>query len=309
MMRYRGRFAPSPSGPLHFGSMVAAIGSYCDARANGGGWHVRIDDLDPLRVAPGAADSILRCLEAYGLQWDGEVVYQSKRNDAYHAALHRLRDAGRIFPCACSRKEVAGIARPGDESPVYPGTCRQGVSAGRKARALRVRIEDVALGFDDLLQGRIERSMARQIGDFILYRADHVYAYHLACVVDDAEEGITHVVRGADLIDSTPRQIYLQQLLGLPTPEYLHLPIAVDRSGQKLSKQAMSRAVVAGEAAEVIREVLAFLGQTAPHEFASLPPAQVLHLGVESWSRERLPRAHSIMLSDQKWAQSADGAH
>lgn len=303
MMRYRGRFAPSPSGPLHFGSMVAAIGSYCDARANGGSWHVRIDDLDPLRVAPGAADSILRCLEAYGLQWDGRVVHQSERNAAYHAAIHRLRDAGRIFPCACSRMEVAGIAQPGVASPVYPGTCRQGVNSGRRARALRVQVENVEVGFDDLLQGRIERSMARQIGDFILYRADHVYAYHLACVVDDAEEGITHVVRGADLIDSSPRQIYLQRLLGLPTPEYLHLPIAVDRGGQKLSKQALSRAVTPGEAAAVIREVLAFLGQSAPHDLAALPPAQALQLGVENWSRERLPRAHSIMLSDQAWSR------
>jgi glutamyl-Q tRNA(Asp) synthetase len=303
MKRYHGRFAPSPSGPLHFGSMVAAIGSYCDARAHGGAWHVRIDDLDPPRIAPGAVDAILRCLEAFSLEWDGDVVYQSQRAQAYHAAVHRLHDAGRIYPCACSRKEVAGIAQPDADAAVYPGTCRSGVPAGRQARALRVRVDDVEVGFNDLLQGRIERNMTRQVGDFILYRADHVYAYHLACVVDDAEEGITHVVRGADLIDSSPRQIYLQRLLGMPTPEYLHLPIAVDRNGQKLSKQALSRAVEPAQASAVIREVLAFLGQSAPPTLSAMPPAQALQYGVENWSRERLPKSHSIMLPDHTWSR------
>ncbi|MGH8679560.1 MAG: tRNA glutamyl-Q(34) synthetase GluQRS, partial [Burkholderiales bacterium] len=194
MSTYRGRFAPTPSGPLHFGSMVAAIGSYCDARSHSGVWKLRIDDLDPPRVAPNAVDSILRCLEAFALEWDGEVVHQSARTQAYHAALHRLRDAGHVFACACSRREISETGIAGVDGPVYPGTCRNGLAQGRAARALRLRVRDSSLGFDDWLQGRVARHLARDIGDFVVYRADHVYAYHLACAVDDAEQGVTDIV-------------------------------------------------------------------------------------------------------------------
>jgi glutamyl-Q tRNA(Asp) synthetase len=287
MTPYRGRFAPSPSGPLHFGSMVAAIGSYCDARAQDGRWQLRIDDLDPPRVAHGAIDSILRCVEAFALEWDGEVVYQSRHAAAYHAALHRLRESGRVFACACSRKEISDAA--GIEAPIYPGTCRDGVRPGRRAHALRLRADDRVVRFDDLLQGKVERNMAREVGDFVLYRADHVYAYHLACTVDDAEEGISHVVRGADLIDSTPRQIYLQHALELPTPEYLHLPVALDARGQKLSKQTRAHPVNAAQAGSVIHAVLSFLGQQPPSELSRMNPGDALQWAIAHWSRSRLP--------------------
>lgn len=304
-MSYRGRFAPSPSGPLHFGSMIAAIGSYCDARAHGGSWQLRIDDLDPPRTAPGAVDAILRCLEAHALEWDGPIVFQSRRGDAYHAAVHRLREAGRVFPCACSRKEISEIAQAGGEEPVYPGTCRNGLPPGRPARALRVAAQDVSIAFDDLLQGRIEQHLAREVGDFVVYRADHVYAYHLACVVDDAEEGVDHVVRGADLLDSTPRQIYLQRLLGVPTPRYLHLPVALGASGQKLSKQARARPVDATQAAAVIRAVAAFLGQRPPPELECSAPAEALRWVVSHWSRERLPASRAITLPDRRFGEAS----
>jgi glutamyl-Q tRNA(Asp) synthetase len=296
MIEYRGRFAPTPSGPLHFGSMVAAIGSWCDARAHGGAWHLRIDDLDPPRVAPGAVDSMKRCLEAFALEWDGAIVHQSGRADAYHAALHRLREGKRLFACGCSRKEISEAAGEIADTSVYPGTCRDGLPAGRAARAQRLRVEDVTIGFDDLLQGRIEQRLASQVGDFVLYRADRVYSYHLACVVDDAEEGVTRVVRGADLIDSTPRQVYLQRLLGAPTPEYLHLPIAVDRAGHKLSKQTLAHPVDPANPSPVIHAVLDFLGQGPPRELLRVPPALALRWAASNWSRNRLPASHAITL-------------
>src|SRR5688572_24246508 len=237
MARYRGRFAPSPTGPLHFGSLVAAVGSFLEARTRGGDWLVRMEDLDPPRVAPGAAGDILRTLRACGMEWDGAVACQSARSEAYHAALHRLREQGKVYPCACSRREVADSAVAGVDGPVYPGTCRAGLPDGKTARALRVDTRGAAVAFDDAVQGHIEHDLEREFGDFVLYRADDVYAYQLAVVVDDAEQGITDVVRGADLLGSTPRQIHLQKLLGLGGPGYVHLPVAVNAAGEKLSKQ------------------------------------------------------------------------
>lgn len=186
MTRYRGRFAPTPSGPLHFGSMVAAVGSFLDARACNGEWQLRIDDLDPPRVLPGAKDAILRGLESFGMAWDGDVVYQGGRSDAYHAELHRLRQLGQIYPCACSRREIGEAGVNGIEGAAYPGSCRRGMPAGRTARALRVRTTGTATGFDDLLQGRVSQVLESAVGDFVVYRADRVFAYHLACAVDDA---------------------------------------------------------------------------------------------------------------------------
>src|SRR5581483_7311202 len=272
MSRYRGRFAPTPSGPLHFGSMVAAVGSFCDARAQHGVWQLRIDDLDPPRVAKGAIEFILRTLEAFALEWDGHVVYQGERAAAYHAALHKLRQTGRVFPCACSRKEVSDPGVAGLEGPIYPGTCRGGLPAGRPARASRLQVDEESIGFDDALQGRVSQRLSRDAGDFVLYRADRVFSYHLACVVDDAEQGVTHVVRGADLIDSTPRQILIQRLLRLPTPQYLHLPVAVDAYGEKLSKQTLAQPVDTQAPAATICAALRFLGQAPPKELACAPP-------------------------------------
>lgn len=200
---YRGRFAPSPTGPLHFGSLIAAVGSYLDARANGGAWLVRIEDLDGPREAEGAADAILRTLEAYGFEWDEAVMRQSPRGPVYAAAVERLQRDGSVFPCACTRREIADSSLGGTSEPVYPGTCRNGLS-GRTARAIRARVDEEPIAFDDRVQGRIEQNLAREVGDFVVRRTDGLYAYQLAVVVDDFEQGVTDIVRGADLLASTP---------------------------------------------------------------------------------------------------------
>jgi glutamyl-Q tRNA(Asp) synthetase len=291
---YRGRFAPTPSGPLHFGSMVAAVGSFLDARSRGGTWLVRIDDLDPPRSVPGAADAILRCLDAFGMHWDSEVVYQSTRNDAYHAALHQLRQSGGIYPCACSRREISDAGLAGVEGAVYPGTCRKSLTAGREARALRVRTDAAVIEFDDGLQGHVRQVLQAEIGDFVVYRADHVFAYHLACAVDDAEQGVTDVVRGADLIASTPRQIHLQKLLGLPTPAYLHLPVAVNAMGEKLSKQTRAHAVEQSHPATTLGRLLRFLGHAPPAELAGTGVGELWQWAFKNWQHENLPHASAI---------------
>ena len=242
-LAYCGRFAPSPTGPLHFGSLVAAVGSFLEAKTSGGEWYLRMEDVDAPRCSTAAATEILRALEACGLAWDGKVVWQSRRGDAYAAALERLKAAGRVFPCACTRRELADSAIAPDGAAIYPGTCRQGLVAGRPARAWRLRVGDARVVFDDAIQGRMVSDLASEAGDFILLRADGLFAYQLAVVVDDAEAGITHVVRGADLLASTARQIFLQQCLGVPTPIYAHLPVVVNAAGEKLSKQTRAEAV------------------------------------------------------------------
>ena len=254
---YAGRFAPSPSGPLHFGSLVAALASWLDARAARGRWLVRIEDLDAPRTQPGAADEILRTLERLGLHWDGEVLYQSRRTGLYRDALERLRD--RTYWCSCSRREIAdsSLGMAADGAQIYPGTCRGGVAPGKTPRALRLKAAG-AVEFIDRVQGRQTQILERDVGDFVLERADGQFAYQLAVVVDDAAQGITDVVRGADLLDSTPRQIYLQQVLGYPTPRYLHVPAAVNAAGEKLSKQTGASPV--GSAPD-LRRALAFLNQ------------------------------------------------
>ena len=289
MTIYRGRFAPTPSGPLHFGSMVAAVGSYLDAKSHGGTWALRIDDLDPPRVAPGAIDSILRCLETFQLAWDGEVVFQSTRTAAYQDALDQLRVRGLVYACACSRKEVADAGLAGLDAPIYPGTCRNGLPPGRKARAWRIRTSGAHIEFKDLLQGRVHQDMGREVGDFVLLRADGVYAYHLACSVDDHAQGITHVIRGADLLASTARQILLQDLLGLRTPEYLHLPIALNAAGEKLSKQTHARPVQPGQPAGTLADVLRFLKHPPPDEVRAGGVASLWRWAAENWKRDRLP--------------------
>lgn len=293
MARYRGRFAPSPTGPLHFGSLVAAVGSFLEARTRGGEWLVRMEDLDPPRVAPGAADDILRALQAYGLEWDGSVARQSERSDAYHGALHRLRQGGRVYPCVCSRREIADSAVAGSEGPVYPGTCREGVAAGRTARSLRLSTQGATIEFDDAVQGRVAHDLERESGDFVLYRADEVYAYQLAVVVDDAEQGFTDVVRGADLLGSTPRQIYLQGLLGLPRPRYAHLPVAVNAAGEKLSKQTFAVPLDASRPLPALVAALEFLGQRPPPELARGTLREFWDWALKNWNFARVPRART----------------
>ena len=257
---YRGRFAPSPTGTLHFGSLIAALASYCDARASGGGWLVRIEDIDEPRSRDHAATAILATLEAYGFEWDGEVVRQSHRGALYQEALERLVAHGEAFACACTRRDLeAGRLGAGGER-VYPGTCRSGAASGREAKAWRLRVNDEAIGFRDRLQGWHEQRLEREIGDFIIKRADGLFAYQLAVVVDDAAQDITHVVRGADLLASTPRQIWLQRRLGLATPSYLHHPIAILASGEKLSKQT-GAAPLPIDPLPALLQVWNFLGQ------------------------------------------------
>lgn len=280
--KYTGRFAPSPTGPLHFGSLVAAVGSYLDARSHGGNWLVRMEDVDEPRCSPAAADNILRQLDLHGFEWDGEIFYQSTRKDLYQAALERLIQSGDAYPCGCTRREIADSSLHGIEGPVYPGTCRNGLH-GKPARAWRVRVADTPICFHDRLQGRQCQQLETDIGDFVLKRADGYFAYQLAVVVDDAEQGITHVVRGADLLASTPRQILLQQLLAYATPGYLHLPVVLNAAGQKLSKQTLAPALDAGLASQNLCQALGFLGLAPPASFKQAMPPEILAWGIAHW--------------------------
>ena len=233
-----GRFAPSPTGPLHLGSLVAAVGSWLFARAKSGRWLVRIEDIDTPRVVPGSAEEILGALRRYALDWDGEVVWQSRRTALYERALQELRAKNLVYDCACSRADLQRAASaPVGSEPVYPGTCRNGIAPGKTARAIRFRAPDEIIAFDDLLVGPQQENVAERTGDFVVRRADGLFAYQLAVVVDDAEQGVTQVVRGADLLASTPRQIALQRALGYPTPAYAHLPLVVNADGSKLGKR------------------------------------------------------------------------
>ena len=294
---YRGRFAPSPTGPLHFGSLVAAVASYLEARVHDGVWLIRMEDLDPPRTAKGAAEEILRTLEACGMQSDGPIVHQSARSDAYHAALHALRQHEKVYPCACSRREIADSAVAGIEGYVYPGTCREGLPAGRTARAWRVRTDGASIDFNDSIQGGVAQNLEKDIGDFVLYRADRIYAYQVAVVVDDAEQRITDVVRGADLLGSTARQIYLQRLLSLPTPHYVHVPVAVNTAGEKLSKQTLAPAIDRGNIAAALTSALRFLGHAPPAELDRASTRDVWSWAVENWRLARVPRIRSSVLS------------
>ena len=270
-----GRFAPSPSGPLHFGSLVAALGSFLTARSEGGRWLLRIEDIDTPRVVPGAADTILHTLEAFGLCWDGPVVYQSRRLPHYEEALRRLLAAGLAYPCSCSRQEMARTAAKPLGALLYPGTCRHGPHRPGQPTAIRLHTDARIIRFHDLIQGPYSQCLETAVGDFVIRRVDGLFAYQLAVVVDDAAQGITQIVRGSDLLDSTPRQIYLQHLLGLPTPDYRHLPVAVDRFGYKLSKQTQAEPVNGRQPAPTLLAALRFLGHEPPLELAYARPDDI----------------------------------
>ena len=288
---YRGRFAPSPTGPLHFGSLVAALGSFLDARHPRGEWLLRMEDIDPPREVEGAADDILFTLESFGLTWDGPVVYQSERSEFYASVLERLARDGHTFGCACSRKSIAEHSAG---STIYPGTCRNGLPPGCKARAIRLRVADIAVGITDRLQGPVEQQLADEVGDFVVRRADMLASYQLAVVVDDAEQGVTDIVRGADLLDSTPRQRYLQSLLALTKPRYLHLPVAVNTAQEKLGKQTRAPAVRADRDNRTLSAALAFLGQPLPEDPRGITQAELLAWAIEHWDTARLPRARRL---------------
>jgi len=293
MSDYRGRFAPSPTGPLHFGSLVAALGSFLQARARGGRWLVRMEDLDLPRNAPGAADAILRTLEAHRLLWDEEVAYQSTLTERYGAALERLTSQGLVYPCACTRKELGDSVIAVDGAAIYPGTCRGGLPPGRVARALRLRVHgDVSVA--DRIQPPLVQRLEQEVGDFVLRRADSVYAYQLAVVVDDAAQGITEVVRGADLFLSTPRQIFLQAALGLPRLGYAHLPLALDLRGGKLSKQTLADPLVDSRPVDNLIEALRFLGQSPPRRDDVRTPDELLAWAAPHWDMARVPRERGL---------------
>ena len=291
---YRGRFAPSPTGPLHFGSLVAAVGSYLEAKSHGGQWLLRMEDVDAPRCSATAAGEILRALEACGLTWDGEPVWQGRRKDAYADALERLKTAGRVFPCACTRRELADSVIAPDGAAIYPGTCRRGLAAEREARAWRLRVGNARIGFDDAIQGRVDSDLALEAGDFILFRADGLYAYQLAVAVDDAAAGITHVVRGADLLASTPRQIFLQQCLGLPTPAYAHLPVALNAAGEKLSKQTRAMPLDSARPGPAMCAALEFLGQHPPSGLSAATVRDILTWALVNWQLTRVPRGPAL---------------
>lgn len=286
-----GRFAPSPTGPLHFGSLVAALGSYCLARQTGGQWLMRVEDLDTPRVVAGSADRILRDLEAFGFEWDGPVVYQSERFPEYEATLDRLRAAKLVFDCGCSRKEVlASAPHVGEEGPRYPGTCRTGLPPGRQPRALRLRVPAQLFCFHDPVFGLTEQHLADAVGDFVLKRADGMFAYQLAVVVDDHASGVTQVVRGADLLSSTVRQIYLHTCLNQPPPDYIHLPIALGPDGEKLSKRhgLIGIGSEVGQPGPLLR-ALRFLNQRLPDEGEKMQAHDVLAWAVKNFDVSRIP--------------------
>lgn len=288
---YRGRFAPSPTGPLHFGSVVAALGSFLEARARGGEWLVRMEDVDAPRCRPGADRAILTGLEALGLLWDKEVVYQRNRVTRYREALDRLIAQDSVFPCACTRRDLGpGSQAAADGGPRYPGTCRRGLPAGRKARAWRLRVDDRPITFRDGCQGAVAQCLEREVGDFVLLRADGYFAYQLAVVVDDFDQGVTHVVRGADLLDSTPRQIFLQRRLGFPTPDYFHLPVAVNAAGEKLSKQTRAAPVDTARPGPPLWAALTFLGQSPPADLARAPRDEILAWARAHWNPARVAK-------------------
>lgn len=283
-----GRFAPSPTGPLHLGSLVTAVGSYCHARQRGGLWRLRMEDLDAPRVVPGAAESILRTLEQFGFEWDGEVVWQSRRHEAYEATLQQLRREDWLFDCGCSRREIlASAPHAGEEGPVYPGTCRHGVPPGRSSRSQRLRVNAGLICFIDGLYGRIEQALHTAVGDFVLRRGDGVYAYQLAVVVDDHDAGVTDVVRGADLLWSTPRQIHLHACLGHLPPHYIHLPLVLGADGQKLSKRHQQD-VQATSDPGLLWQALLFLGQNPPAALQQATPREILAWGIENFSVARI---------------------
>ncbi|MCK5480279.1 MAG: tRNA glutamyl-Q(34) synthetase GluQRS [Gammaproteobacteria bacterium] len=294
MNTYRGRFAPSPTGPLHFGSLIAAVSSYLDARHNQGEWLLRMEDLDPPREIPGAADDILHTLEALGMHWDGPVVYQSQRAHYYDDALAALERSGHIYGCACTRKEIADSSMKSGAGNVYPGTCRSGIPQGRSARSIRVQVYDSEITIRDRLHGKLLQRLGKDIGDFTVRRADQLIAYQLAVVVDDADHDISHVVRGADLFDSTPRQVYLQKLLGYPLPAYLHIPVAVNEENEKLSKQTHAQAVEPGNWPTLLCDVLAFLNQQLPESVEDASQAELWQWAIEHWNTGSLPATRSI---------------
>lgn len=300
-MTTRGRFAPSPTGPLHLGSLVAAVGSYLHARHAGGQWLVRIEDLDPPRTVHGAAEDILRTLEAFGFHWDEPVMYQSQRTDAYERAFQHLKDQGLAYPCACTRSELQALPANQDglsEELHYPGTCRHKPIRESESYAWRFRVPNESIHFIDGIQGEQRINLNDSIGDFVIKRRDGLFAYQLAVVVDDAAQHITEVVRGTDLLSNTPRQIALQRALQLPTPDYTHLPLVVDRHGNKLSKSTHAAALTLDQPTATLWQVLQLLQQDPPTALQQEPIHTLWQWAIEHWNHNRLKHIQHIMLNN-----------
>ena len=292
-----GRFAPSPSGPLHFGSLVAALGSYLNVRQREGKWLLRIEDLDPPREVPGATEQIIRALEALSFEWDGDIVYQSKRLDLYRDAVRDLEKKGLTYRCICSRREIAEAGLPGLEGIRYPGTCRTAKHQSTDS-SIRIITDDIPVIFEDKVQGMQQQKLQTDAGDFIVQRRDGLMAYQIAVVVDDADQGITEVVRGSDLLSSTSRQIYLQRLLVLDQPEYMHLPLAMHATGGKLSKQTGAAEIGFAAGSKVLHKALEFLGQRPPMELFGAPAAEILAWGEKNWKAPDIPEKLGITYED-----------
>ena len=287
MTAYIGRFAPTPSGHLHFGSLVAALASYLDARAVDGRWLLRMEDLDPPREEPGAQAAILKALESYGFEWDGEMVRQSERHDAYDPVINRLFSQGLAYACTCSRKQLEAY------QGIYPGLCRN-AGHGTEDAAIRLRVPELEYHFTDRVQGEFRQHLGREVGDFVIRRRDGLYAYQLAVVLDDAWQGVTDIVRGADLLDSTPRQLYLQELLGLPQPRYLHVPLITQPDGHKLGKSYRSPPLAADQATPLLLRALRALGQQPGLELDDASPRELLAWGIRHWDAGKIPRTLSL---------------
>ena len=328
-MQYIGRFAPTPTGPLHFGSLIAAVASYCDAKSNSGKWLLRMEDLDKPREVADAADNILRSLEVFGFEWDAAILYQSQRNEIYEEYLHNLKRKGLIYACTCSRKEIADFSvASGVDGAIYPKTCINKMlenlpsdfNAAATARVVpaeytslswlfmresrinacswRINVDNAQkITFVDAIQGEISQNLPTQVGDFILKRKDGFFAYQLAVVVDDALQNITHIVRGADLLDSTPRQIYLQNLLDFTLPHYAHVPVASNAAGEKLSKQTLAKPIDTGIASHLIVEALSFLGQMPPLALKNASLAECWHWAIKHWNLASVPRQEKIIIN------------
>ena len=279
-----GRFAPSPTGDLHFGSLISAVGSFLAAKSVGGDWLLRIEDLDPPREVPGSAERIIDDLRNLGMQPDGPLLYQSSRFDVYQQKVDQLVQAGLAYPCACTRKDLPA-------SGIYPGTCRNGISGGKEPRSVRFLVTNKQIEFTDLVRGKISDSLLRSVGDFIIHRADGLYAYQLAVVIDDDCQGITQVVRGADLLDSTIRQLALQKALGLASPAYMHLPLALTIDGKKMGKRLQTDPVKNQQPAYAITQALTFLGQQPPQ---GLSLGGLWDWALENWNSTLIPRQNAI---------------
>jgi len=301
---YVGRFAPSPTGPLHFGSLLAAAASYLPARARNGRWLVRVEDIDPPREEPGATEAILAALECYGFEWDGPTIYQSGSTGAHEAALSRLLAAAQAYPCGCSRRDLANVSQ-GPLGTIYPGTCRNGCTSSETA--IRVRTTDTPLLFTDGLQGPQQQRLESESGDFIIWRRDGLVAYHLAVVVDDFEQGVTEIVRGIDLLDSTPRQLWLQDLLDYPRPAYLHIPVAAHPDGQKLSKLTGAAAVSLADPKGTLVLALEALGQQPPVEMGDASIAEIWAWAIEHWRLEVLVGKTQIVVDSDAIANDENG--